>query len=106
MSIKFIQIQFTIDNRSSAEEIARTLIDEKLAACVQILGPVISFYQWQGRLEQSIEFLCLVKTEKSLYSNLEQRIKTLHPYEIPEIISIDIADIESNYSEWIHDSLV
>ncbi len=105
MSIKFIQVQFTIDNKSSAEKIARTLIDEKLAACVQIIGPVTSIYQWQGKLEQSSEFLCLVKTEKSLYSKLEQRIKALHPYETPEIISIDIIDIELNYSKWIHNSL-
>ncbi|MBN2600955.1 MAG: divalent-cation tolerance protein CutA [Candidatus Marinimicrobia bacterium] len=104
--MKFIQVQFTIDNKSSAEEIARTLIDEKMAACVQIVGPVTSIYRWQNKIEQSGEFLCLIKTEKSLYSRLEQRIKTLHHYKIPEIISIDIVDIESNYSKWIHDSLI
>ena len=102
---QYIQVQFTIDNKNIAEELAKTLIEEKLAACVQIIGPVSSIYRWQGKIEQSNEFLCLVKTKKSLYSKLEQRIKALHPYEVPEIISVDIVGIELKYSNWIRDSL-
>jgi len=102
---QYIQVQFTIDDRALAEEIAGKLIEEKLAACIQIIGPIASIYRWQGKIEKSDEWLCLVKTEKSRYHSLEMRIKELHPYEVPEIISVDITDIEPNYANWILNTL-
>lgn len=102
---QFIQVQFTIDNKARAKEIATKLVEEKLAACVQIIGPISSIYRWQKKIERSDEFLCLIKTEKSQYSRLEKRIKELHPYEVPEIISFDIKNIENNYRNWLLDSL-
>jgi len=102
---QFIQVQFTIDNKARAEEIASKLVAEKLAACVQIVGPISSIYRWQEKIEKSNEFLCLIKTEKSHYSILEKRIKELHSYEVPEIISFDIKNIEKNYCNWLLNSI-
>ena len=96
-----IQVQFTIPDAASAVKIAHILIKERLAACVQTIGPIVSTYHWEGKVEESEEYLCLVKTTKDQYPALEARIVALHPYQVPEIIGTDITMGLPTYLKWI-----
>lgn len=81
--------------------IADTLVSKKLAACVNIIKGVESVYQWQGNIEHDEEFLLLIKTQKSLFSQIKNTIQELHDYELPEIIAVPIEAGEKNYLNWI-----
>lgn len=85
----------------SAEKLAEILITEQLAACVNILAPCVSIYQWQGKLEKSSELPMMIKTTLSLYKPLERTILKHHPYELPEIICVTIDDGLPAYLEWV-----
>lgn len=83
-----------------AEALARTLVEERLAACVQAT-PVRSMYRWEGAVQQSTEVLLLVKTVGERYTDLEARVRELHPYEVPEILALPIDRMSPQYSEWL-----
>ena len=85
-----IQITTTSDDKQELESIAKFLIDEQLAACCQILGPIVSLYRWNNRIERADEWMCLIKTEDSLYDAVEIAIKQHHHYEQPEIVATQI----------------
>lgn len=102
---EFIQVFTTVNKKSNAEKIAESLVHKKLSACVQIVGPVSSFYKWKGRLEKSKEFLCVIKTKKSYYKKIEKEIKKLHPYKLPEIIFIPTIGGNKEYLKWIGEQL-
>jgi periplasmic divalent cation tolerance protein len=91
----------TCPDAASAENIARTLLERKLAACINILPGVKSFYTWKGVCESDEEHLLLIKTLASAYPALEQAILELHPYELPEIIAVPIAAGLPGYLTWI-----
>lgn len=101
MEEEFIQVFTTTEKREDAERIAQSLIDKKLAACVQIMGPVESTYRWQGKVEKSAEWFCFIKSTRKLYDDLEKAIKAEHPYEVPEIISVPISGGSSDYLQWL-----
>lgn len=101
----YIQILTTIDDSKRAAEIAATLVDKGLAACVQILGPIKSVYRWQGKRTTDREWLCVIKTRQSLFRQCEQQIKALHSYDIPEIIALDIVAGHPPYFDWLEESL-
>ena len=82
-------------------ELARTLVRERLAACVNRIPGVSSVYEWQGRICETGEQLLVIKTTPECYPALEARLKTLHPYEIPEIIAIPIVTGSSAYLAWL-----
>ncbi|HEC28944.1 MAG TPA: divalent-cation tolerance protein CutA [Gammaproteobacteria bacterium] len=94
----------TCPDQESATGLANALIDEGLAACVNIVAGLTSIYQWQGKRETATEVLLLIKTRSDLYSRVEARIKSLHPYELPEIISVPISGGLSDYLDWIDNS--
>ena len=98
---KLIQIYFTIDDREKAEEIANTLVENRLAACVQISGPIQSIYHWAGKIEKATEWKCTIKTAKELYQEVRALIKLKHSYEIPEIFSQEVAEIDPDYEKWL-----
>jgi periplasmic divalent cation tolerance protein len=100
----FIQVLTTTDKREDAERIARSLVERRLAACVQILGPMTSIYRWQGRIETAGEWLCLIKSREGLYGAIEEAIRTLHPYETPEIIALTISAGSRAYLDWLGDA--
>ncbi len=95
----------TCPNQASAQSIANMLIDEKLAACVNILPGVQSVYCWQGQRETAQEHLLSIKTLHSAYATLEQAIVTLHPYELPEIMAVPITHGLAGYLAWIDDNV-
>ncbi|MFN3528207.1 MAG: divalent-cation tolerance protein CutA [Candidatus Altarchaeaceae archaeon] len=96
----FIEVFTTTDKREDAEKIAKILLEKRLSACVQI-SEINSYYWWKGKIENSKEFLCIIKTKKELYEEVEKEIKNIHPYEIPEIISIEIFKGNENYFKWM-----
>jgi periplasmic divalent cation tolerance protein len=92
----------TAPTRDEAAKIARLLIDEKLAACVQ-LAPIESFYVWDGKTQNEAEVLLLVKTRKSLFEDAIARIKTVHSYSVPEIVAMPFTAGFGGYFQWIED---
>jgi periplasmic divalent cation tolerance protein len=88
-----------------AGKIADQLVAEQLAACVNIVPGIMSVYRWQDEVEHGQEVLLLIKTSKTLWSQLEQRIQALHPYELPEIMAVPITTGQADYIKWIEDSL-
>lgn len=91
----------TVPTRDSAETIANALVDQRLAACVNILPGVRSVYIWQGQRESSDELLLLIKARAAAYPALEQAILALHPYELPEIIAVSLDAGLPRYLAWI-----
>jgi len=101
MNARHIEVKNTAASRADAEEIARRLVDERLAACVQISGPVTSRYHWKGCVETSEEWVCTAKTRRDLYRRVEEAIRELHPYETPEITATEIAAGSRAFLAWI-----
>ncbi|MEM8718251.1 MAG: divalent-cation tolerance protein CutA [Cyanobacteria bacterium P01_G01_bin.39] len=93
-------IMVTVGAEEEGATIAKTLLAEKLAACVNIT-PINSFYAWQGKINQDREWQLLIKTRFNLFEQLAQRIKTLHSYDVPEIIALPIMAGDSSYLNWI-----
>lgn len=86
-----------------ADRIARTLVENGLAACVNRLAPVTSVYRWKGSVERAVETPLLVKTTRARYTEVEQAIRALHPYEVPEIVAVGIDTGFAPYLRWIAD---
>jgi periplasmic divalent cation tolerance protein len=98
---KFLQVYTTTDSKEIAEKIADTLVEEKLAQCVQITGPIKSVYRWKGKIERTEEWLCVIKCTQRNYRGLEQKIKKLHTYEVPEIVAVPIIRGSKDYLKWL-----
>jgi len=90
----------TTPTREEAKEIARLLIAEKLAACVQLL-PIESFYVWQGQTQNEAEVLLLIKTQSALFEKAISRIKAVHSYTVPEIVALPFTSGFAGYLDWI-----
>lgn len=101
MTYQNILVLCSCPDEAVAERIARTLVEERLAACVNRISALRSTYRWQGRVEDEPEVLLLVKTSGSRYEALEQRIAALHPYEVPEIIALPIVAGSKAYLDWL-----
>jgi periplasmic divalent cation tolerance protein len=95
----------TLPDREQATRLARALVEERLAACANLVPGLTSVYRWQGAIQQDEEVLLLVKTTQAVYTRLEQRIRALHPYELPEIIAVPIQTGQADYLKWIQESL-
>jgi periplasmic divalent cation tolerance protein len=97
----FIQVVTTTERREDAERIAQALVEERLAACAQVMGPITSTYHWQGKIETAGEWQCWAKSRRDLYEQIEQTIRRLHPYELPEILAMPIAAGSADYLAWL-----
>lgn len=95
----------TVANRSDAETLATTLLERKLAACVNILGPIHSLYHWQGAIERADEFLLIIKTSTASLDALEQAVLQLHPYDTPEFLALEAVAASEAYAAWLLSSL-
>ena len=101
-----ILVLTNLPDQESAEKLAQILVQEKMAACVNLLAPCTSFYEWQGQLEKSQEIPLLIKSTHKKYSLLENCILRHHPYELPEIISVPIDKGLPSYLNWVCENLV
>ena len=98
---KIIQIVTTANDRDVIEKIGRDLVEKRLIACAQILGPIQSIYRWKGTVENATEWLLLMKSKTSLYPVIEEEIQRQHPYELPEIIVTEIDKGLAGYLDWV-----
>ncbi|MFA5321349.1 MAG: divalent-cation tolerance protein CutA [Smithella sp.] len=98
----YIQISTTTETKEQAQKIAQYLVEHKLAACVQITGPIESTYRWKGKVEKTAEWLCLIKTRENCFKKVESAIKKLHSYETPEIIAVPIVKGSKEYLKWLY----
>jgi periplasmic divalent cation tolerance protein len=102
--LKYIAVLITTGSGAEAAKIARSLVEDKLAACVSIMRPVMSVYRWKGKVEDSRECLLIAKTKQGLFGALERSVKRMHSYECPEIIAIPVNSGSKGYLRWISDS--
>ena len=100
----YIVIFVTASNKKEAGNIARGLLKNKLAACVNILDKIESFFWWQGKVDNTKEALLIVKTRKALMNKLIKKVKSLHSYKVPEIIALPIICGDKKYLKWINES--
>ncbi len=100
---QFLQVMTTLDSNTDANHLARDLVDARLAACVQVVGPINSTYWWKAEIETATEWLCVIKTRAELFDLLAERITALHSYETPEITATPITDGSPGYLAWIAD---
>lgn len=91
----------TVPSREEAHTIASELVSRRLAACVNILGPISSTYRWQGEVEHSEEFLLLIKSTSAEFSPIRETLRELHSYQLPELLSFNIEAGLEPYLEWI-----
>ncbi len=98
---KFISVHSTAGDEKTARAIADILVAERLAACVQVEGPVRSVYRWKGAVENAEEWRMVIKTRASLFTRVAERIRENHPYEVPEIVAFPLADGSKDYLDWI-----
>lgn len=101
MACRFVTLVTTVPSRRHAARIARALVEERLAACVQVSGPVRSTYWWKGKVETATEWVCAAKTRASLSGKAEQAVRKLHPYETPEIVVLSITGGSAEYLDWV-----
>ncbi len=96
-----IQVVTTVGSQEEAQRIAESLVSARLAACVQLIGPIASTYRWQGKLETSQEWLCTIKTLRANYAALEAAIRAAHSYQVPEILAFDVVEGSRDYLTWL-----
>jgi periplasmic divalent cation tolerance protein len=101
---RFIQVVTTVNNKEEAEIIAGKLLEQRLAACVQI-SRCSSIYRWQGNLEHAEEFELVMKTSKDIFPLLQKVLEDIHPYDIPEILATEIIAGNSAYLAWLDGEL-
>ncbi len=96
----------TTESREDAERLARSLVEERLAACAQVSGPMTSWYWWEGRLESAEEWLLRLKTSTAAYPRLEARLVELHPYSVPQVVALPVEAAYGGYEEWALEQVV
>lgn len=99
--MSFIIVVMTSQNRQEAVNIVRTLLEERLIACANILNSVHSLFWWKGKIEEEDEVLVLMKSQQTLFKKLSERIKEIHSYDLPEILALPITEVSPLYLEWI-----
>jgi periplasmic divalent cation tolerance protein len=100
---RYIIIIVTTPSKQEAEKIAQHLIDKRLIACANIIGPVSSVFHWSGKTEHAEEYLMLLKSRKDLFEKLSETVKALHSYEVPEILVLPIVGGSEGYLNWLGD---
>lgn len=101
-----IVVLVTCGSVDEARRIGHALVEERLAACVNVIqAPIESIYRWKGRVDTATEFLMVIKTSRGRFASLEERIKKLHSYDIPEIIAVPIEKGSRDYLAWLTESV-
>ena len=100
-----LQLVTTVDQSDKAEQIAATLINERLAACVQIDGPITSVYRWNGQIQRDQEWRCTIKTIAERSEEVLRRLEEIHPYDTPEILATRVDEASEAYARWAKESI-
>ncbi|MFQ5539072.1 MAG: divalent-cation tolerance protein CutA [Candidatus Binatia bacterium] len=103
---RFIVVYVTVGSLEEGERLASALVEERLAACVNRLGPVQSTYRWEGQVERSEEHLLIIKTREGLFGRLKTRVQELHSYSVPEVIALPILSGNEGYLKWLEEQLL
>jgi periplasmic divalent cation tolerance protein len=98
---EYIVVFCTVPDEKTGQDLAAKLVEERLAACVNLNGGITSFYWWQDKIEKDSENLLIIKTRRELFPELEAKIRSLHPYQVPEIIALPILQGHPPYLDWI-----
>ena len=105
MATEVIVVFMTAANPEEAGRLAETLVENRLAACVQILPEIESVYRWQGKVERQREVLLIAKTTRAKFEELEKKVRAIHSYETPEIVALPLSDGSGPYLEWLSASV-
>lgn len=100
-----IQVVTTVDTRDKAQDLAQRLVKLRLAACVQIDGPLESVYRWEGKIDTSSEWRLTIKTRRGVYNEVEDAIRGWHDYEVPEILAIPVVTGSEKYVAWLNEQV-
>jgi periplasmic divalent cation tolerance protein len=103
MGAALITVYTTFPDRETAARVTRALVEERLAACANLL-PIQSIYRWRGRIEETGEWAALLKTRRDLYPEVEARLRALHPYEVPAILGSPDELVDPAYAAWVEES--
>lgn len=103
---KILIVWTTVAKKTDGEKIAAELLEKKLAACVSISSPLQSHYPWQGKLCVEEEFLLIIKTSEEIYSQLEETLLKIHPYDCPEVIALPASRASEAYEKWVTENVV
>ena len=98
-----IVVLVTCGTEDEAVEIAHALVEERLAACVNLISPVRSIYRWEGKIWDEKEWMLIIKTQKRRFEDLEKKVKSLHSYSVPEIIALPIIEGSASYLNWLEE---
>ncbi|MBI4499366.1 MAG: divalent-cation tolerance protein CutA [Chloroflexi bacterium] len=99
--IALIQVLTTLPTEADALHLARLLVEARLAACVQVVGPITSIFRWEGQVQQAQEWACLVKTVADSYEAVAEAIRRHHPYQVPEILALPVSAVSDPYAQWV-----
>ena len=91
----------TVASERDADEIALLLLERSLAACVQIEGPIVSLYQWEGRMHKDEEYRLVIKTSSDAWPALKETLSEIHPYDEPQIVLLEVLDATAGYRDWV-----
>ena len=91
----------TASSKQEAETLAEKLLEAKLIACANVLGPVSSHFHWEGKIERAEEYLVLMKSRSNLFGALEEKVRSLHSYEVPEVLALPVAAGSKPYLDWL-----
>jgi len=98
--VSLVQLITTLESRDEALSLAREVVDARTAACVQVIGPITSVYRWNGEVEETEEFLCLMKVPTEGLERLVQFVRGRHPYDTPELTAVGSAFVDEAYLAW------
>ncbi len=104
MKLEPIVVLVTCGSEEEAVKISNALVEEHLAACVNLISPVRSIYRWEGKVSDEKEWLLMMKTQRERFKEIEAKVKSLHSYSVPEIIALPIVEGSSSYLNWIDEN--
>lgn len=104
--VEHLLVLTTLGNDEDAANVAKALVERRVAACVNIVGSVRSFYRWEGKIEDDSERLLLIKTRADRYEDLESVIGEVHPYDVPELIALPVERGAAAYLGWVDDMTI
>jgi uncharacterized protein involved in tolerance to divalent cations len=100
----YVEVHVTAPDAATATHLAHLLVAERLAACVQVVPGVSSVYRWEGGVEVAEEHLLLVKSTADRFGAIRERVRSVHPYDVPEVLAVPVVDIDEGYAAWVRES--